>query len=391
MVKDLQADDVNTPEYQQALSILRSFQDNIELEYIYGIRDEGDRFSFTIDPSDDPGEFGEEIKATDALIKASRGTAAVDEEPYHDRWGTFYSSYSPVFDSEGNVACIVAVDFSAKWYEERIRKTVTTVIIVGTASTLLSIMLAFTVTARIRRRFTELYREMNSLAHDFSDLNSLIHTEQEDRSSEGTLKERDEKTDEITMLGDQIRTMQSELKQYVTYVHAQAYTDTMTGVGSKTAYLKKISRLQKLIQEGNADFAVAVFDMNGLKIVNDNYGHEMGDTFIIETADIIKSVFGAVRVYRIGGDEFIAVLENVTAGEIKTMFAEIDVAVIELNIRQIYPVQLTISKGAELFSAKRDTDYNQVFKRADEAMYRDKALFYRRIKPLTEETGEGEK
>ena len=90
-LEKLQKEDVDTEPYQHALSILRVFQEQVELRYIYGIRDMGNKtFTFTIDPTVyDPGEFGEPIMYTDALYEASLGTPSVDKEPYEDRWGRF--------------------------------------------------------------------------------------------------------------------------------------------------------------------------------------------------------------------------------------------------------------------------------------------------------------
>ncbi len=114
--------DVNTPAYQEGLRMLSYFRDNIELEYIYAINPMPDgTFTFSIDPAiDDPGEFGSPVVTTPALQTASTGIPAVDKSPYEDEWGTFYSAYSPVFDSEGNVGIIVAVDFDADWFQAQV-------------------------------------------------------------------------------------------------------------------------------------------------------------------------------------------------------------------------------------------------------------------------------
>ena len=82
ILKTLTKEDENTAGYQQALATLRSFQDNIELDYIYGIHPEPDgTFTFTIDPAvDNPGEFGAPIKTTEALKAAAKGKAGVDAE-----------------------------------------------------------------------------------------------------------------------------------------------------------------------------------------------------------------------------------------------------------------------------------------------------------------------
>ncbi|MBO4889593.1 MAG: response regulator [Lachnospiraceae bacterium] len=124
VLKRLTKDDKDTAGYRSIYNSLAVFRDNIESEYVYGIKEEDDgRFTFTVDPAiDDPGEFGEEVVRTDALVKASKGITAVDEQPYSDKWGSFYSAYSPVFDSDGNVAGIIGVDFSLEWYESQLKE-----------------------------------------------------------------------------------------------------------------------------------------------------------------------------------------------------------------------------------------------------------------------------
>lgn len=381
VLKHLTKEDADTPEYQQQQAILGAFQKSIDLEFIYGIHnDGGDHFSFTIDPDEnDPGEFGEQVESTPALRAAFGGVASVDEEPHEDRWGRFYSAYSPVFDSEGKIAGVIGVDFSAKWYEERVSEQVMSVVIVCVVSTLVSILLALAFSSRIRDRFTELCNEMNSLAEDFDDLGRLIQKDGATKTApkpEETHAIRSGNRDEIAELGKQIHSIQTELGQYITYVHSQAYTDEMTGVGSKTAYLNKVGQLEKLIEEKNADFSVAVFDLNWLKTVNGNYGHKRGDEFINGAAALIKSVFGTSNVYRIGGDEFIAVLEGCGEDDMARLFDKFDRESEAVNESGDFPVPPTVSKGAAVFSSETDSSYKQVFKRADEDMYRCKLEYH---------------
>lgn len=118
----LRAEDEGTEAYKKINDTLAAFQNNADLKYVYCIRDMGGkRFVFTVDPTiEDPGKFGDPVAYTDALYTASGGIAATDDEPYTDGWGRFYSAYSPVFDSSGQVAGIVAADFSAEWYDEQV-------------------------------------------------------------------------------------------------------------------------------------------------------------------------------------------------------------------------------------------------------------------------------
>ncbi|MBQ1420700.1 MAG: hypothetical protein IIZ02_04665, partial [Desulfovibrio sp.] len=162
----LQASDKDTKGYKEALQRLSIYKKNIALEYIYGIRDMGDgTFTFTIDPTEvDPGEFGEPVVSTPALRHAANGRAAVDEKPYTDRWGRFYSAYSPVFDSKGRVSGIIAVDFDAAWYEQQANKQNFAIIASCVVSMLLGAFIVLIATVSLRRRFKTLSADVNELA-----------------------------------------------------------------------------------------------------------------------------------------------------------------------------------------------------------------------------------
>ncbi len=148
VLKNLTAADVGTPEYNSIYDTLAVFRDNVELEYVYCIRDEGNgNFIFTMDLDQyTPAGYGDSVKYTKALAMAGTGKAAVDEVPYSDAWGKFYSAYSPVMDSSGNVAGIIAVDFSADWFEAQLsdqtRETVITYIVILLLSLLVAAVLS---------------------------------------------------------------------------------------------------------------------------------------------------------------------------------------------------------------------------------------------------------
>ena len=124
ILRELKAGDEDTPGFRAVYDSMAVFRDNAELEYIYAIRDGGNgHFTFTVDTDpDEPGAFGDEVHYTEALARAAKGITSVDEMPYSDQWGQFYSAYSPVFDSAGQVAGIVAADFSVAWYDAQLQE-----------------------------------------------------------------------------------------------------------------------------------------------------------------------------------------------------------------------------------------------------------------------------
>lgn len=119
VMKGFTEETVGSVAYNNVYDTLAVFRDNVELEYVYCIKeDTPGNFIFTMDTDQvSPASYGDSVKYTEALAKAGMGTAAVDEVPYTDQWGSFYSAYSPVFDSTGKVVGIVVVDFSSEWFD----------------------------------------------------------------------------------------------------------------------------------------------------------------------------------------------------------------------------------------------------------------------------------
>lgn len=98
---------------------------------------------------------------------------------------------------------------------------------------------------------------------------------------------------------------------------------------------------------------------------------------IADAAKVLIDVFDRDRLYRIGGDEFIAVLKG--ENDIFGLFDELDRAITEANKREkAYKTPLSMSKGYALFDQERDREYRDVAHRADDAMYEDKAEYYKK-------------
>lgn len=181
----------------------------------------------------------------------------------------------------------------------------------------------------------------------------------------------------INRMATFIKTTTEELEEANRKLRELAVVDAMTGVGNKTAYLEKMRSLDEQISRGRASFSVCVFDLNGLKEINDKYGHECGDIAICDAAEVLKTVFGKERLYRIGGDEFIAILDGMKQSDTDRCFREVEDKILLHNqTERPYKVPLAIAKGAAVFQAGEDKGYRDVFRRADNDMYQKKAAYY---------------
>ncbi len=214
----LTKEDKGTPKYQAINDTLAIFQSNIDLRYIYCVRAKSEKeFVFTVDPTiEDPGEFGSPIVYTDALYRASKGTSAVDEEPYEDDWGSFYSSYSPVFDSKGEVAGIVAVDFDAKWYDDQIAKQTREILENSCVAVLIGILLMILITGRYKKQLKAITDDLSDLSEDFDALIKVINPDAK------IMEQTSYSPDDIQGLGVRLHQVKDGLRKYTDELHSQS-------------------------------------------------------------------------------------------------------------------------------------------------------------------------
>lgn len=222
------------------------------------------------------------------------------------------------------------------------------------------VAIAVALTVYLTRRIVKPLRELNSAAMKIAD---------GDLSISLSCKSNDE----VGTLANSFQETVSHLQKYVNYINGLAYRDTMTGVKNKTAYDDVIKTIESKMIISKLKFAIIVFDVNGLKQVNDSYGHEVGDSLIIDACRIICGVFKKSSVYRIGGDEFVAIIEDADVDICQALLEQLDKNIDENNIKSNKPYQISIARGIATYNSDIDLIFSDVFKRADESMYRNKA------------------
>lgn len=158
-----------------------------------------------------------------------------------------------------------------------------------------------------------------------------------------------------------------EYKKNLTAAQIRADFDDLTGVRNKNAYKEIVSDMDKSIKkDSQCDFAVVVFDLNGLKHVNDTMGHRAGDRFIKRGCDAICRTFKHSPVFRVGGDEFVVIAQGDDYEEIDALMEKIE----SFNVKNGKTGDVVIAAGMSRF--KKDKNVSEVFERADERMYINK-------------------
>ena len=160
-----------------------------------------------------------------------------------------------------------------------------------------------------------------------------------------------------------------ESEEELVNVKAKASTDPLTGVKSKLAYAETEHDFNVRIEEGTADaFAVVVCDVNGLKYVNDTFGHKAGDEYIRSASMLVCEIFAQSPVFRIGGDEFIAILTGQDYLNRTSLMEELHDRCVENIGRGL----VVVSGGISDYIPGADANFHAVFERADALMYREK-------------------
>lgn len=141
-------------------------------------------------------------------------------------------------------------------------------------------------------------------------------------------------------------------------------TDTKTKVFNKNKYVEMAADYYPKIDR----IAVLFWDLNNLKKINDQYGHAMGDMAIEKLSSVLSVYLGdGCRVYRIGGDEFLMIMDNPKQGEPEAVIQSVQQKLEEDNTDSV--IQVSSAVGLALGSG---ADILEVVKIADTRMYEDK-------------------
>jgi diguanylate cyclase (GGDEF)-like protein len=134
-------------------------------------------------------------------------------------------------------------------------------------------------------------------------------------------------------------------------------------------------RLQDRVdKEYDMDLAIAVFDCNTLKEVNDKYGHEKGDIYLRNACQFVCKVFDHSPVFRTGGDEFIVFLMNEDFKNREKLFHTFDHKQRETNLAAENKWdEIDIAYGVAVFDPDIDDYLTDTVNRADKSMYDNKA------------------
>lgn len=185
----------------------------------------------------------------------------------------------------------------------------------------------------------------------------------------------------VENINDEVKKEKEQVKA-LNQANELARRDELTGVRNKKAFHELEQTVQSNIDSGldYLPFAIVVFDINNLKLVNDTQGHKAGDEYIRASCRLICNVFTHSQVFRIGGDEFVAFLGS---GDFFDRMALLEKLRATVQENLVNGEGAVVAAGMAIFDKEIDSKVSDVFERADSEMYKDKT----RLKELSRSGG----
>jgi len=161
-------------------------------------------------------------------------------------------------------------------------------------------------------------------------------------------------------------------RKFVKEITEMAQIDSMTGAFNRNAGITILDSSLKYATKGKRDFSICFIDVNDLKKVNDQLGHEMGDAYLIDAVMVLRKGFReADHLIRLGGDEFVIGIQ----GDVKVVeknWGRVLDAVEAFNKEAAKPYKISLSHGVASAHELTDVDIDNLIAMADERMYQEK-------------------
>ena len=394
-LKQCMETNVESPKYKEMMAFLDDVKEDLEPQYLYVIKplSEGDgnhvlvllsaenyydRYEYTEgnlylgDVLED--EYTKKEVDQMRVIMGEKDIVFMESITY---WGHSYCGYYTLHDSTGAPYAILGVDIDlTQMSKDILYKTLgNLVIIIITGAAFI-----FGFITWAAKNITDPIEMLEKSAIRY------IQRSRNVSSPEMLIFEKPDLNikNEVESLSNTINQMTEDMKDYMfriisaeketIHMKEVANTDSLTGVKNKLAYDDEVKQLDVKLKGNLIDeLGVIMMDVNYLKKINDTYGHKYGDLLIQNFCSIVCDIFVHSPVYRIGGDEFVIILQKKDLVNSDKLLKEFEKALNERASGEFNPWEApSVAVGVAYYDRNKDTDVEDVFRRADDAMYERK-------------------
>jgi diguanylate cyclase (GGDEF)-like protein/PAS domain S-box-containing protein len=165
----------------------------------------------------------------------------------------------------------------------------------------------------------------------------------------------------------------AERKQFQDMLHAMAITDQLTGLYNRRGFITLAEQQLKYADRTKRKGMLSFIDLDGMKHINDVWGHEEGDRALVNTAKILKRAFRESDIIaRIGGDEFAVLASDVIDSMQDVFINRLDQQIDIHNAQKDLMYMLTLSVGSTFYEPDKPCSLDELMSKADKLMYEDK-------------------
>jgi diguanylate cyclase (GGDEF)-like protein/PAS domain S-box-containing protein len=162
-------------------------------------------------------------------------------------------------------------------------------------------------------------------------------------------------------------------------LEALALTDQLTGLYNRRGFFTLATRELRRAQRSNNSMLLFFADLDGLKAINDQFGHEEGDRALMAAAKILMQTFRTSDIVsRIGGDEFAILVVDADEDLMEKLLLRLYRLINNLNMRKIHKSKLAISIGHTIYNPLNPLSLDELISNADQRMYKMKKVKYHR-------------
>jgi diguanylate cyclase (GGDEF)-like protein len=179
--------------------------------------------------------------------------------------------------------------------------------------------------------------------------------------------------DEIDLINQSLEVLVECLRRGLEYedLFEKASNDPLTGLSNRRVFDERISQMMDSASRYGHPLSMVSMDLDRFKEINDNLGHQRGDEVLVEVAQLLKSaVRSSDLLVRMGGDEFLIVLDQTSLGSARILAERLCTAVDKLDIWATDTVKLGVSIG--LSEMRNGEDLQQWLERTDDILYHAK-------------------
>ena len=292
-----------------------------------------------------------------ALDKYDALEEKAKEDPFHFEYKyhgvTKHASLLKLSNGMVIVVCVPLSEVNGPWVK----------LIIEIVIAALIILLAFIlVTVLYTRHLTKPLKELTVAAEEIDRGNYKVKIEYKGN-------------DEIGTLASTVNRLIEHLDGYIADLNTLAYADALTDVRSKSAYDIFAREMQARMDDpnDNPEFAIAFFDCDDLKEINDRYGHDKGDVYLKNSCHLICRIFQKSPIFRIGGDEFVVVLMGEDYQRREALRRHFIEKSSEISAFAKEPWEnICVAIGVAVYNASIDQSVEDVLVRADHLMYENK-------------------